>query len=173
MSYTNDPAHDALVQRLQAIQPFVIQSIDITGTPQPWQRVDGDALMRTLVISPHSLRHQVDTAAAEIGHWGRMVAQCRRVWQVHERRYRHWRSTIELECLRSGIPGLEKSATKAAIESYYRTLPAYDAFQTAIEEAEEALNSAQAVFEAFKEKGAQLRRDTRIGSDGSTTRYTA
>lgn len=171
---TQDNTHDAIVHRLQAIQPFTIQQIDTTtGTPSPWAQVTGPSILRDVVINPHSLRDQVDTISGFIAHWGRLVAQTRRVWQVHDRRYRHWRSTIELQVLKEGIEGLDKKPTVAAIEAHYRSLPEYAVMQTAIEDAEEAYNSAVAIFEAFKEKASQLRRDVRFNQDGSVTRFTA
>jgi hypothetical protein len=168
----NNIEFDHLVQRLQTIQPFILEQIDASGAPQPWQQVTGPLLMQSLVINGSTLRHAVDSVAAEIAHWGRLVAQTKRVWEVHERRYRHWRSGIELECLRTGVPGIEKSATQKAIECYYRVLPEYALYQEKIEAAEEAHNACSAIFDAFKAKEQQLRRDVRIGSDGAVTRFT-
>ncbi len=163
--------HDAIVQRLQAIHPFSIQQIDPAGNPQPWALITGPGIIPDLVVNPHTLRDQIDSVAALIAHWGRLVAQTRRIWQAHERHYRHWRSQVELKCLREGIEGLDKKPSQAAIESFYRTLPEYTVFQVAIEDAEEAHNATTAIFEAFKEKAAVLRKDVRLGSDGSVTRY--
>lgn len=172
MSYDNNPEFTALVQRLQGVAPFIVEQIDLSGTPKPWATMDPKQFVPELLINPHTLRHQVDSVAAQIAAWGRIVAQCKRVWEVHERRYRHWRSEVELKCLKEGVPGLEKSATAKAVEAYYRTLPEYAEFQTKIEAAEEAHGAAQAILDAFREKGQQLRRDVRIGSDGSVTRFT-
>lgn len=171
MTYDNNPEFIALVQRLQSVAPFHIEQIDASGTPQPWITVSATTIVPELLINPHTLRMQVDALAAQVATWGRLVAQCKRVWEVHERRYRHWRSGVELKCLKEGVPGIDKT-TQASIEAYYRQLPEYGAFQTQIERAEEAYNAASAILDAFKEKGQQLRRDVRIGSDGSITRFT-
>lgn len=160
-------SHDAIIHRLQNIDPFVVQQIDPQGVPRPWSRVTGAAIMAELVINPHTLRDQVDAIAAQIAHWGRLVAQTKRVWQVHERKYRYWRSGIELKLLTES----EKKPSQAVIEAHYRTLPEYELFQTALEEAEEAYNSAVAVYEGFRAKAQMLRADLHRAPDGSIQRW--
>lgn len=159
--------NDAIIQRLQAIEPFVIQQIDPSGNPQPWLQVTGPSIVAALVINPHTLRDQIDAIAAEVAHWGRLAAQCKRVWEIHERRYRHWRSTVELKMLSEA----EKKPTQAVIEATYRTMPEYDVFQTATEAAEEAYNSAMAIYGAFRDKALLLRADVYRAPDGSMQRW--
>lgn len=169
MTYDDRTRLDAIIARLQTMQPFPIQAIDISGNVHPWLIVDGHAIVPDLVINPHTLREQVDTVAGSIIHWGRMAAQCQRVWEVREREYRGWRSPIELECHRHGIPGVDK-ITEKLIEVYYRTLPEYNEFQQRVEEAHEAFNAATAVLEAFKAKKDMLRSDIYRSRDGSLQR---
>ena len=159
-------SHDAIIHRLQSLDPFTIQQVDPSGNPSPWMQVTGPAIVAALVISPN-LRAQVDAIAAEIAHWGRLCAQTKRVWQIHERRYRHWRSTVELKLLTEH----EKKPTQAVIEATYRTMPAYDVFQTAIEEAEEAFSASQTIYEAFRTKAQILRADVHRAPDGSMQRW--
>lgn len=160
-------SHDAIIHRLQNLDPFVVQQIDPQGMPRPWVQVTGPAIVGELVISPHTLRDQIDAIAAQVAHWGRLVAQTKRVWQVHERRYRHWRSTVELKLLTES----EKKPTQAVIEATYRTLPEYELFQKALEEAEEAHNATTAIYEAFRVKAQVLRSDLHRAPDGSIQRW--
>lgn len=163
-------SYDAIVQRLQNIEPFLLHKIDPQGNAVPHMQVTGQALVGDLVINAHTLRDQIDSIAAQILYWGRLVATQKRVWELRERQYRRWRSTIELKCLKEGVPGLEKT-TAAAIETYYRTLPEYDAFQNAIEEAEEVFNIASAAYEGFREKARMLKADVWKAPDGSMQRW--
>lgn len=170
---------DQIVHRLQSIEPFLIQKINPAGFPEPWAQVSGPAVVAELVINPHTLREQVDAIAAQIAHWGRLVAQTKRVWEVHERLYRHWRSTQELALMEKltevEVDAKGKSKTskpsQATIESHYRTDPLYATFSARIEEAEEAYNSTVAIHEAFKAKAAILRTDLYRVNDGSIQRW--
>lgn len=169
MSFDEKVRLDAIIQRLQMMQSFPIYAIDPHGNVEPWLIVHGPAIVPGLVINPHNLREQVDTVAGSVMHWGRMAAQCQRVWQVRERHYRHWRSTVELRCLSEGIPGLSK-VTQGAIESYYRTLPEYATHQSLVEEANESFLSAEAVLEGFRAMKDMLRSDVYRARDGSLQR---
>lgn len=168
---------DAIVQRLQNIEPFLIYKI-VEGVPVPWMQVTGPAIIAELVINPHTLAEQVDAIAAQVGHWGRLVAQTKRVWDVRKRLYMHWRSVQELhfyqalseEVLDSkGKPKLSRP-TQGQIEASYRTLPDYALFQTLVEEAEEAYNSAAAFYEAFRSKSFTMNADMYRVPDGSMQR---
>lgn len=169
---------DAIVHRLQNIEPFLIEKLDPEGKPQPWMQVTGPAIVAELVINPHQLGEQVDAIAAQIGHWGRLVAQTKRVWEVHERLYRHWRSMQELRLYEELTEDIvdAKGHTKRSrptlgqIEASYRVLPEYAALQSRVEGAEEAYNSASAIYEAFRSKSFTMNADMYRVPDGSMQR---
>lgn len=142
---------DQYVQRLQNIEPFSIYSIKEDGRVVPWYNVDG-SIMRDLVIRETDLALQVQTVASQIAHWGRMVAQTKRVWEIEERYYRVWRSKFFL-----AQKGLDKPPSEKSIEALYRTDPAYEQYQKGIERAEEAYEASKCIFEAFRAKRDMLR----------------
>lgn len=157
---------DQYVQRLQNIEPFQIYSINEKGQVAPWYTVDG-SIMRDLVMRETDLAIQVQTIAAQIGHWGRMVAQTKRVWEIEERHYRAWRSRFVLDKL---SPKEGKAPSVAKVEAMYRIHSEYAPFQEAIERAEEAYESAKCIYEAFRAKRDMLRTVVyRSRDDGSVT----
>lgn len=158
---------DQYVQRLQNIEPFQIHAIKTDGTIAPWYTVDG-SIVRDLVIRETDLGLQVQTVAAQIAHWGRMVAQTKRVWEIEERLYRVWRSRFYLSKI---VPkDGEKKPTEKAIEAMYRTDEEYAKLQKAIERAEEAYETARSIYEAFRAKRDMLRATVyRSKDDGSVS----
>jgi len=155
---------DQYLQRLQNIEPFEIYAIGGEGGVTPWYTVDG-TILRDLVIRETDLALQVQTVAAQIAHWGRMVAQTKRVWEIEERHYRAWRSRFVLDKLN---PSEGKAPSMAKVEAMYRSDPEYAKIQTRVERAEEAHETAKMIYEAFKAKKDMLRATVyRSRDDGS------
>lgn len=152
---------DQYVARLQNLEPFEIQSIDPSGNPQPWYTVTGD-IVRDLVIYEHSLAVQVQSTPAQIAHWGRHVAQAKRIWEIEERGFRTWKARQVLAASEPPPENSEeakvwKKPTEAKIEALYRTHEDYAKWSARVERAEEAFNAATTILEAFKAKAQALK----------------
>jgi hypothetical protein len=151
---------DQFVARLQNVRPFNIYTIDSTGNVSPWYEVTSE-VVQLLVINTHDLATQVQGISAQIQFWGRMEAQCKRVWEIEERNYRRWRDG---EVLRLSNPPVDpeqakswKKPSEKRIEALYRQMPQYNTFWSAVERAEEAFNGAHAILEGFRAKKDMLR----------------
>lgn len=144
---------DQYVQRLQNISSFDIYAVNAEGKVAPWYTVDG-TIMRDLVIRETDLALQVQTVASQIAHWGRMVAQTKRVWEIEERHYRSWRSGFVLEKLN---PPEGKAPSMGKIEAMYRTEKTYHELQKKVERAEEAYEASKCFYEAFRAKRDMLK----------------
>lgn len=165
-----DPVHDALsvenvVERALDIPPFTIETVDVRGNVVPWRVVDPKPLVAELVINPHRLRDQIDALPVQIGAWGRLCAQARRVWSIREREYRVWRSREELR-LRDEGPKL----TVAQAEAQVRIHDEYLGYQQRIEAAEEVYNITTMIYEAFRAKQRVLGSDVYRSHDGDVSR---
>jgi hypothetical protein len=153
-------ALDQCIARLQHLEPFEIQAVGPDGAPQPWYVVTGD-IVRELVIYEPTLAEQVQSIAAQLGHWGRLAAQAKRVWEIEERAFRQWKATQVLAL--SEPPDnpeqarVWKKPSEARIEAAYRTSGAYADWSARVERAEEAFNAATAIVEAFRAKASVLR----------------
>jgi len=162
---------DQYIARLENIPSFNIHSVSNDGmTAKPWYEVTSDGVVRELVLDEINLAHQVQTITGEIQKWGRLVAQCRRVWEMKERDYRSWRSQIMLDLMTPPAEGEDKTGwtvtakgdpkppTKEVSDALKRIHPDYAKTYVAIERAEEAYHSTEAVYEAFKAKRDMLKR---------------
>lgn len=151
---------DQYVARLQNVRSFNIFSIGKKGEVAPWYEV-GPEVVRELVLSPHNLDFQVQAISAQIQFWGRMEAQSKRVWEIEERAYRHWRDARILEMATPPTDAAAakswKKPTEKHIEATYRQDPAYHKFWTASERAEEAFNACHAILEGFRAKKDMMR----------------
>ena len=143
---------DEYVQRLQNLKPFNIYDIKDDGSVEPWWPVTSE-VVKDLLLYEQGLGHQVQIISGEINKWHRMVAQCQRVWQIEERKYRIWRDRLYL----ANIDPVEKpkdwkKPTGAMLEAMYRTHDDYSLYYAAIERAEEAFNACQGIVDALRAK---------------------
>jgi hypothetical protein len=144
---------DAVVQRLQNISSFNIYEVRADGSVAPWYEVAPADVIPTVVVNENDVLEQVQTLSGRIGHWGRLVAQCKRVWQIEERGYRVWRDTKYLNIVQTS----EKKPTEKIIDATIRADPEYSVWYQRMERAEEAYNAAGAVLDAFRMKKEALR----------------
>lgn len=151
---------DQYVARLQNVRPFNIYTIDASGSVAPWFEVTAE-VVHELVIQTYDLQTQVQSISVQIQFWGRMEAQCKRVWQIEERNYRRWRDAQILALSNPPSDPEEakswKKPTEKRIEALYRQMPEYDQYWAAVERAEEATNGAHAILEGFRAKKDMLR----------------
>ena len=152
MKFEKNSVHDAFVQRLQNVDPVHIQTVDGDGNPQPWITVNGSEYIEQLVFNQMYRGVDSDMVAAQIAHWGRLAAQCARVKQIHERRYRVWKAKKTLELHEKAAAEKTKRPTVAEVEAAYRTDPEYTAYSDAIEQAEEARATCEVLYDAFRAK---------------------
>ena len=150
--------HDQWVQRLQNMEPFNIYTIDEHGTPTPWYEVTGQEVIQALIFNDANRGISLDIVSSQIAHWGRHVAQCSRIWQIEERRFRTWKAKVSLQLHEEAAKPDGKKATKEYIESTYRTMEDYTKHSIAVERAEEAYNAALAIHQAFRAKKDALTR---------------
>ena len=161
---------DQYIARMENIPPFNIYSVSQDGmNAKPWYEVKSTGVVRDLVLDEMNLAHQVQTITGEIQKWGRLLAQCKRVWELEERGYRAWRSRFTLDLMQPPAKdeekegwsktskGEPKAPTKETAESLYRVHPEYHQWNVKIERAEEAYNATNAVYEAFKAKRDMLK----------------
>jgi len=141
------------IQRLQNIQPFNIYKIDDdTGAVAPWFEVTAE-VVHDLVLREQGLGYQVQIIAGEIQKWNRLMAQCQRVWQIEERKYRIWRDGLYLAAIDpDDKPAGWKKPPESALAAQARVHPEYGRYYQAIERAEEAYNACKAVVEGFRAK---------------------
>ncbi len=159
---------DAIIARLQAMPAFNIHSVDAeTAAHRPWWNVTS-GIVQDLVVREEYLRDQVQALPAQIAFWGRMTALTRRVWEIEEREYRHWRDG---EVLKLSTPPKDdpkwKKPTEKTIEATYRSHREYKKWSIRVERAEEAFNSAQAILDGFKAKRDMLRIAAMSSRDGT------
>jgi hypothetical protein len=157
----NDTILDQYIARLQNLHSFNVFAIQKNGTVEPWYEVTG-LIVKDLVIEEATLGQQVQTIGAQITHWGRLAAQCKRVWEIEERDYRRWRDYQILKMVEPPAnpepAKVWKKPSEAVIEATYRTDPDYVKWNQKIERAEEAYNAAIAVQDGFKAKKDMLMR---------------
>lgn len=152
---------DAIISRLQNMHPFniwkIIENKNGTVTIEPWYEVDG-SIVHDLVIKEHNLREQVQVVAAQIIHWGRMVSQTKRVWEITERLYRQWRDAQVLALLDPPKKAKDwKRPTEMMVNAQIRTMKDYAFHYQAQERAEEAYNSANLILDGFRAKKEMLK----------------
>lgn len=154
---TDLTALDRIIARLQNLPPFNVYQVKPDGTVSPWYEVTG-AIVLDLAIREEILHQQVSAIGAQIGHWGRLAAVAKRVWEVEERGYRQWRDRVILEVI-TPPAGDEKwkKPTEAVIEATYRSRPDYAVWQEKIERAEESYNAAAAILDGFKAQREMLK----------------
>jgi len=155
---------DQYISRLSNLTSFNIHSVDETSdTVNPWYEVTGKNVVNDLVIFEATLQEQVQAISAQVMHWGRLSAQCRRVLAVVERQYRHWREILSASLYvkpadwDEEADGVWKRPTGAQVEAAYRSHPDYTLWQKRIERAEEAYNAAEAVLDGFRCKRDMLK----------------
>lgn len=167
----NDPHTylDQLVQRLQNLPSFHIYAIDNSGKLQRWYDVPVGDCVAELSVRRDTVPTQVETIAAQVGHWGRLSALAKRAWQIREREYRVWRDRTLLAILTPPDDGEEKQGwsrtakgepkapSLTMADQIMRQSPEYGEFQQSLEEAEEAYNAANAMLDAFRAKANVLR----------------
>lgn len=145
-------ALDQTIARLQNLHPFNIYQVKPDGSIEPWFEVTG-GIVKDLVLHEDKLGEQVQTISAQIMHWGRLVGQAKRVWEITERQYRIWRDRTVLTLLDPATkPDGWKKPTQAQVDSTIRTQPEYVEHYVAQERAEEAYNGAMAVLDGFRAK---------------------
>jgi len=150
-------ALDVIVARLQNIQPFNIYAVNPDGSVVPWYEVTGAQLIPDLIVQESNLLEQVQIISARVMHWGRLVAQAKRVWQIEERIYRRWRDKFFLDAIKVSESDGKKKPTDKQIEAEYRNSPEYVVLYSNTERAEEAYNACLAVLDGFKMKKEALR----------------
>lgn len=161
---------DPIVSRLQNLAPFNIYQVTPTGGIEPWFEVTGGIVL-DLVLQEDSLGEQVQTISAQIMHWGRMSAQCKRVWEITERQYRIWRDRTVLTLLDPATkPDKWKKPTGQQVDATIRTLPEYTEHYVAQERAEEAFNAAMAVLDGFRAKRDMIKSAVMRATEGSAAR---
>lgn len=161
---------DETIARLQNIHPFNVYQVTKTGETEPWYQVTG-GIVKDLVLNEDNLAEQVQTISAQIMHWGRLVGQCKRVWEIAERQYRIWRDTTALGMLEPATkPKGWKKPTGAQVDSTIRTQPEYVAHYTAMERAEEAYNAAVAVLDGFRAKRDMIKAAVLKATESSAAR---
>lgn len=157
---------DQYLSRFQNLPTFNIYSVAPDGlTVEPWYEVGGDALISELVIDELNLHEAVATITAQIQKWGRLAAQARRVWEIEERKLRSWKAKFYLAMVKAAAQAGEKKPTEGYITSSYQADPEYDRMYAAIERAEEACNSAEAVLSAYRAKKDMLQKFVRRSMD--------
>jgi hypothetical protein len=177
--------HDAVIQRLSNMPPFIVWTLDAQTNIVPWMQVDmvQSGVLRELVISPHNLQGQIDTIGLQVAYWGRLIALQARVVSVAERRYRVWRSGMEwqlyyegmkpkmtIDGLAQDIPEPTKKPTKVEVEAMIRLLPDYGPMYNAQEAAIESRMACDAIYEGFRAKKEVLRADVWHSADGQVHR---
>lgn len=174
--------HDAVIQRLSNMPPFIVWTLDAQMNIVPWMQVDmmQSGVLRELVISPHNLQGQIDTIGLQVAYWGRLIALQARVVSVAERRYRVWRSGMEWQLYYENlkpkmIDGVEmpfdgKKPTKVEVEAMIRLLPEYAPLYAAQEATIESRMACDAIYEGFRAKKEVLRADVWHSADGQVHR---
>jgi len=158
---------DQYIHRLQNLEPFNIYAVDALGRVSPWYEVTGE-IVRDLVIHPAALRVQVETISAQIQHWGRMAAQCKRVWEIEERDFRIWKAEEYVKLATNPGDSNWKKPSDTFIDSEIRTRPEYRDWYVRVERAEEAFNAAMAIVDGFRAKRDMLKAAVyRNGEDGA------
>jgi len=143
---------DSIIARLQNLHAFNVYQIQPDGSVAPWFEVTG-GIVKDLILHEDKLAEQVQTISAQIMHWGRLVGQAKRVWEITERQYRIWRDRTVLALLDPVTkPKDWKKPTQAQVDATVRSQPEYTDHYVAQERAEEAYNAAMAVLDGFRAK---------------------
>jgi len=143
---------DTIVARLQNMHPFNIYQVTAAGDAEPWWEVTGAEVVPQVVLNENDITEQVQAISAQIMHWGRLCSQCKRVWEIEERKYRIWRDSYSLELLRAGEEDKTKKMTEKVRDMTVRQHPEYTAHYIKTERAEEAYNAASAILDGFRAK---------------------
>ncbi len=144
----------AIIERLSNMHSWNIHEVKNEGMPTAWYEVVGMSIIPDLVIKEEGLQEQAQAISAQIAHWGRLVAQCKRVVDVVEREYRIWRDTLKMQLIESA----EKKMTDKSLDAAVRAHADYRIWYVRMESVEEAYNATQAVLEGFKAKKDMMRR---------------
>lgn len=149
---------DQYIARFQNLPEFGIYAITANGSPVPWYNVTGETLVKDLAIREENLALAVQSVSVQIGHWGRLSALTKRIWEAEERALRVWKAKRYLEAVDPvGKPENWKKPTEAIMEAQYRIHPEYEAMEQRVERAEEAHNAATAALQAFIAKKDMLK----------------
>lgn len=148
---------DQAIARLQNLPTFNIYKINPDGSIGPWFEVTG-GVVADLVLREDRLTEQVQVIGAQIMHWGRLVSQAKRVWEITERQYRIWRDRVALTMLDPGTkPKDWKKPTQAQVDATIRARTEYNQHYIAQERAEEAYNASLAILDGFRAKRDMLK----------------
>ena len=147
---------DAIISRLQNMHAWNVYEVltdENKAEVKPWYEVTG-GIVNDLVIKDANLQEQVQALPGQIMQWGRLAAQCKRVWEIVERQYRIWRDTKMLGLLSPPDPKPKdwKKPTEKLAEATMRSDPQYKVWYKHQERAEEAYNAAMAVLDGFRAK---------------------
>lgn len=158
--------YDGIIKRLQALAPFNIYNVQEDGKIAPGNFITGPVIINDLVLNDRDILEQVQVISGKIAYWGRLCAQCKRVWEITERNYRIWRDSLYLQYRQGEV----KKYTEKEIDALIRTTPEYNIYYNEQERAEEAYNAACAITEAWKAKKEMLklavyRRNTELGGN--------
>lgn len=121
-----------------------------------WMTVEGSAVVSELIVNELDVPVEVDRCPMQLAYWGRMVALCRRVVELHERRYRVWRAEQWERVLNEAAKAEEKKPTDRTIESKIRRMSEYNTLKDAIARAEESRDACEMIVEGFRAKTSLL-----------------
>jgi hypothetical protein len=165
---------DSYTTRLGSMtEPTTMWTLDAQGQVVANFTVSG-SVVSVLLVDEATLREQVDRIAGEIMHWGRVHARQVRIHTIRERQLRQWKAGQEMAFRNAEQPpkgwGQGGRITGEQVAVSYRTAPEYEVVQTRVEEAQESVMVAEAIYQAFRAKLAVLTKDVRRAPDGSLQR---
>ena len=149
---------ESILARLLNFAPWNVYRFNtITKECEPHLEI-ASGVLYDVVIQEGNLREQVQTVSGQIAHWGRLLAQCERVWQATEHKYRVWRDGKSLDLTNpEDKPDDWKKPTQGQVDRLIRVDPEYTEWYIKQERAQEAYNATKAVYEAFKAKKDMLK----------------
>ena len=125
-----------------------------------------DLLLPQLTIRLKDLLVEAAACPAHILYWGLEVSRARKHHASVEAAYRSWRDRFWMR-MKTGVSTDAKSPSDALCEKMYRTDAEYGAWQKRQADAQEGLDCAQAVLEAFKAKAQLIKLEEQLLRDES------
>lgn len=157
--------------RVKVSTPAFADVIDLVARFETFRVADrlynAEFLIPQLTIRLKDLLVEAAACPAHILYWGLEVSRARRHHASVEAAYRTWRDRLWMGMKTGAVAPEAKVPSDALCEKMYRTNPEYGAWQKRQADAQEGLDCAQAVLEAFKAKAQLIKIEEQLLRDES------
>lgn len=154
-------AYEDMIHRIASFEEFMVAG----------RVYRAELIIPQLVTNMAQLAEESATAAVMIAYWGREAARARRYKSQMEATYRQWKARQMIDLKKSKEDEGAKTPSDAMVANLYRIDPAYAEWQRRINDAQEAAENAEMLYEAFKVKARMIEASQKILHDEAGGAY--